>query len=116
MTDFGAGAAFVLGGSGALGGAICAAFAKAGVPVGLSYYKGAKAGEATVANLRALGVEAIAVQANAGDRASVVAALQETAKAFGTIHSVVYAGARTLRRNSSAKPRKASGWTGCTMT
>jgi len=92
MTDFGDGAAFVLGGSGALGSAICTAFARAGVPVGLSYYNGAKAGEATVENLRALGVEAMAVHANAADRASVVAALEATAKAFGTIHSVVYAG------------------------
>ena len=92
MGDFGAGAAFVLGGSGALGAAICAAFARAGVPVGLSYYRGVKAAETTVANLQALGVEAMAVQANAGDRASVVAALEATAKAYGTIHSVVYAG------------------------
>lgn len=92
MTDFGDGAAFVLGGSGALGSAICTAFARARVPVGLSYYNGAKAGEATLENLRALGVEAMAVRANAADRASVVAALDATAKAFGTIHSVVYAG------------------------
>jgi NAD(P)-dependent dehydrogenase (short-subunit alcohol dehydrogenase family) len=92
MTDFGAGAAFVLGGSGALGGAICAAFARAGVPVGLSYYRGTEAAKATVADLRALGVEAMAVQANAGDRASVTAALQATSEAFGSIHSVVYAG------------------------
>jgi NAD(P)-dependent dehydrogenase (short-subunit alcohol dehydrogenase family) len=92
MTDFGAGAAFVLGGSGALGGAICAAFARAGVPVGLSYYRSVEAGKASVANLRALGVEAMAVQANAGDRASVAAALQATSEAFGSIHSVVYAG------------------------
>ena len=82
----------MLGGSGALGGAICAAFARAGVPVGLSYYRGVEAGEASVINLRALGVEAMAVQANAGDRASVATALQATAKAFGSIHSVVYAG------------------------
>jgi len=92
MEDFGKGAAFVLGGSGALGAAICAAFARAGVPVGLSYYRGEKAARATVANLRAIGVEAMAVQADAGDRASVFAALAATAEAFGGIHSVVYAG------------------------
>ncbi|NBU83218.1 MAG: SDR family oxidoreductase [Sphingomonadaceae bacterium] len=92
MVDFPKGAVFVLGGSGALGRAICAAFARAGVPVGLSYHNGAKAAEVTAEEVRALGVETIVLQADASNRASIVAALKATAEAFGAIHSVVYAG------------------------
>lgn len=92
MPDFPDGAVFVLGGSGALGSAICTAFAKAGVAVGLSYHNSANAAELTADKVRALGVAAVVVQADASDRASVVDALKVTADAFGAIHSVVYAG------------------------
>jgi NAD(P)-dependent dehydrogenase (short-subunit alcohol dehydrogenase family) len=90
--DFPKGGAFVLGGSGGLGSAICLAFARAGVPVGLSYHGNAEAGEDTAATVRALGVEALAVKADSSDRASIVDALRATADAFGGLHSVVYAG------------------------
>lgn len=48
MQDFDAGGAFVLGGSGGLGSAISTAFARAGVPVALSYNSDKAAGETVV--------------------------------------------------------------------
>jgi len=90
--DFPKGGVFVLGGSGGLGGGICRAFARAGVPVGVSYNSSADVAEQTAAELRAAGVEAITVKVDSSDRASIVAALKATADAFGGLHSVVYAG------------------------
>lgn len=45
MEDFGQGGAFLLGSSGALGGAIWKAFARAGVPVAFSYHSDRATGE-----------------------------------------------------------------------
>lgn len=92
MEDFGDGGAFVLGGSGGLGRAICEAFARAGVPVALTYHSDRDAGEASVAALEALGVEAHLFQVDSSDRAGVAAALSNAAGALGGLHSVVYAG------------------------
>lgn len=90
--DFPTGAAFVLGGSGGLGSAICFAFARAGVPVGLSYHSDEAAAAAVVADIEALGGTAMAFQVDSSDRVSMAAALQATAEGFGALHSVVYAG------------------------
>lgn len=92
MDDFGAGGVFVLGGSGSLGSAICKAFARAGVPVTLSYYSDRGAGEATVAAVEAHGVGATLVQVDSSDRETIVSALASASVTWGGLHSVVYAG------------------------
>lgn len=92
MQDFGAGGAFVLGGSGALGRAICEAFARAGVPVALSYHSDEAAGEASATALQQLGVEARLFQVDSSDREGVERGLSDAAVALGGLHSVVYAG------------------------
>ena len=90
--DFPKGGVFVLGGSGGLGSAICTAFARAGVPVALTYNSSAEAGERTAEAVRAQGVESLAVQADSSDRTSISAGLKAAAEAFGGLHSIVYAG------------------------
>src|SRR5215218_5926855 len=90
--DFPKGGVFVLGGSGGLGSAICTAFARAGVPVALTYNSSAEAGERTAEAVRALGVDSLAVQADSSDRTSIAAGLKAASEAFGGLHSIVYAG------------------------
>ncbi|MBV9841000.1 MAG: SDR family oxidoreductase [Sphingomonadaceae bacterium] len=92
MEDFGNGGAFVLGGSGGLGSAICAAFARAGVPVALSYNSDREAAERVAAEIEATGVRATVCQLDSSDRAAIGAALDAADVAFGGLHSVVYAG------------------------
>lgn len=91
-TEFPSGGVFVLGGSGALGVAICEAFARAGVPVALTYFRSQSAAQEAVDKVKALGVEARAYQVDASDPAAVDAALTAAADTFGGLHSVVYAG------------------------
>lgn len=83
------GAAFVLGGSGMLGSAACAAFARHGVPVALSYHANREAAE-TLANGLKAGAAVFQVDGSKTDQ--VEAALAATAEKFGGLHSVVYAG------------------------
>jgi NAD(P)-dependent dehydrogenase (short-subunit alcohol dehydrogenase family) len=86
------GAAFILGGSGGLGRGICLAFARWGVPVAFTYHGNVQAADELSAEIRALGVEVIAYQLNAGDRDAVFQTLEKAATKFGALHSVVYAG------------------------
>lgn len=97
QADFPAGGAFVLGGSGGLGGGICKAFARAGVPVGLTYHSDAAAGDRTAEGARELGVEAIALPADSSDRQSISEALAAAARRFGGLHSIVYAGGAAFK-------------------
>lgn len=92
IEKFGPGGAFVLGGSGGLGSGIALAFARAGVPVALSYYGNRQGAEDTAGQVRALGVEALVCKVDSSDRAGMEAALSDAAAAFGKLHSVVYAG------------------------
>ena len=88
---FPTGGAFVLGGSGGLGSAICEAFARAGVPVAFSYRSDEGAARGVAQMIGRHGVEAKMYAVDARDRASVAAALKDAAQAFGGLHSVVYA-------------------------
>ncbi len=90
--DFGSGGAFVLGGSGSLGGAICRAFADAGVPVAFSYHQNEQAAAALIEQFDERGVAAHAFALDARDRNAVDAALAQAADALGGVHSAVYAG------------------------
>lgn len=87
---FPAGRAFVAGGSGGIGSAICIALAEAGADVVLTYRTGAERAKATAAAVRQAGREAEAVQLDLEDSKAVATAL-EAAAAPGGLHTVVYA-------------------------
>jgi NAD(P)-dependent dehydrogenase (short-subunit alcohol dehydrogenase family) len=88
---FAEGAALVLGGSGGIGSAICAGFARQGVDVAISYRNNAGAAETLAAQLAAMGRQAMAVRVDAGNPQSVQDGLGEAKQRFGRIHTVVYA-------------------------
>jgi NAD(P)-dependent dehydrogenase (short-subunit alcohol dehydrogenase family) len=91
LPDYPLGCAFVLGGSGQLGQAICRAFARAGVPVALSFHKNEDSGQSVARELR----QSVASELyclDGSDRPGVIQTLHEVAVRFGAIHSVVYAG------------------------
>ncbi len=87
--SFPAGAAFVLGGSGVLGGAVARALARQGCPVAVTYHSNRAAADTLVAGLPAGGA---ALAVDAGDTASIEAAVAATVSLFGGLHTVVYAG------------------------
>lgn len=90
--DFGEGGVFVLGGSGGLGGAICHAFARAGIPVAFSYHANTDATRSLAQSLSGEGVDAASYQLDAADRDAVTRVLDEAAERMGGLHSIVYAG------------------------
>lgn len=94
--EFSRGAALVVGGSGALGAAICRGLAQRGSAVALTYRGGAERAEAVANDVRALGTEALALQATLDDPASVKAAVDAAVARFGRLHSVVYAAGPAL--------------------
>ena len=96
---FGDGAALVFGGSGGIGGAICAGLAEAGSPVALTYRSNRVAAERVAGQIAAAGGTAAAFQADVTDAASVAAAIDGAMARFGQVHSVVFvAGAMPMQR------------------
>jgi NAD(P)-dependent dehydrogenase (short-subunit alcohol dehydrogenase family) len=91
LSEFSTGAALVYGGSGGIGAEICRALAAAGSDILLTYHSNATAAEAVAKEVEGLGRKAIAVKVDVEDIASVKAAADKAAEAFGEIHSVVYA-------------------------
>ena len=89
--DFVPGGAFVLGGSGGLGSAVCLAFARAGVPVALSYRSDRQAAEDVARQIRAAGSTAHIYQLDARDPDAVQATLDLAAAECGGLGSVIYA-------------------------
>lgn len=85
------GAALVVGGSGAIGAAICRGLAQAGADVVLTYHSNCAAADAVVAEIKANGRQGLALPAQLTDTASVQAAVNETIRRFGGIDSLVYA-------------------------
>lgn len=86
------GAAFVLGGTGGLGRAICTAFAEAGVPVAFTFRSREEEALALCAELGRIGSGAKAWQLDGVDRRQVERVLAEAEAALGPISSVIYAG------------------------
>ena len=88
---FPAGAAFVAGGSGGIGSAICLALAEAGSDVVLTYNRNRDNAEGVAAKIRALGRKAEIVQINLEDAEGVRQAVDGAAQIEGGLHSVIYA-------------------------
>ncbi len=107
MSDFPAqGGAFVAGGSGGIGRAICRQLAEAGCDVALTYRNGRERAEETAALVRAAGRKAVVLQVDLRDEKAVARAVDETAIDFGTLHTAIYAAGPYIhmRHISSIEP------------
>jgi 3-oxoacyl-[acyl-carrier protein] reductase len=85
------GGAFVAGGSGGIGRAICKQLAEAGCDVALTYRNGRERAEETAALVRAAGRKAVLLQVDLRDEKAVARAVDETALDFGALHTAIYA-------------------------
>jgi glucose 1-dehydrogenase len=81
--------ALVTGANSGLGRAIALAFGRAGAAVVINYVRDAAAADAVVAELRALGRRAIAVQADVSREDAVDAMFARAVRELGTLHVVV---------------------------
>lgn len=97
FSDFPAGVAVVIGGSGGIGKASCVRLAECGCDVALTYRGNAKAaGEAAVA-VEKLGRKAQATQLDITDAKATAAYLKEVQTSFGRIHTLVVATGADMR-------------------
>ncbi len=81
--------ALVTGGSRGIGRAICLELARQGANVAVNYAGNQAAAQETVAACQALGVQAIAIQADVADAAACEAMVKEVIATFGSIHILV---------------------------
>jgi 3-oxoacyl-[acyl-carrier protein] reductase/pteridine reductase len=81
--------ALVTGGGHRVGRAITLALARAGANVVINYHHSAEAAEATAADVRALGVEALPVRADVGDWPEVQAMVSGAKERFGGVDILV---------------------------
>jgi NAD(P)-dependent dehydrogenase (short-subunit alcohol dehydrogenase family) len=82
------GAAFVVGGSGGLGSAICRALAPEWEGVAIGYRSNAQKAEVLATELPG---RTVAIRCDLGDAASVTAAIENAAAEFGTIGAMIFA-------------------------
>ena len=88
--EFAEGCALVIGGSGAIGGAICRALARAGSDVVVGYYGHLEAAERVVRDVVGIGRRGHAAKADLLQPESLQAVVNETVRRYRHIHSVVY--------------------------
>lgn len=88
---FGPGVAFVAGGSGGIGSAICAALAEAGSDVVLTYRGNRENAEKAADTVREFGRKATVVQVALEDSDAVKNAIDSAAAEYSGIHTAVYA-------------------------
>jgi glucose 1-dehydrogenase len=81
--------ALVTGGSSGIGAGVAIALAQAGADVVVNYHSGGDAARKIVEQIRTLGRQAIAVQADVGHADSVQALFRQSIEAFGTLDIVV---------------------------
>ncbi|MHA7834952.1 MAG: SDR family NAD(P)-dependent oxidoreductase [Algiphilus sp.] len=91
MTEFPAGAAWVLGGSGGIGSVIARCLAEGGSDVAIGYRSKGDKAEAVAANLRESGRKASTHALDVTDPASIDAALKAVLAEHGQLHTVVFA-------------------------
>jgi enoyl-[acyl-carrier protein] reductase III len=104
MTDrpFAGKVALVTGGSRGIGRACILKFASLGADVVVNYSRSAKDAEATAHEAEALGVRAIAVQADIGERDEIVAMFESVRTQFGRLDVLINSAARGLERPRGA--------------
>jgi enoyl-[acyl-carrier protein] reductase III len=83
------GPALVTGGSRGIGRACALSLAARGADIALSYVENREAAEATAADIRALGRQAVVVQADAGDAEANVALVDAAVEALGPLRRLV---------------------------
>ena len=81
--------ALVTGGGRGIGRALALGLARSHADVAIVYHEHAEAAQQTAAEARAMGVRALAVQADTGDEASVQRMLQQVVDEFGGLHILV---------------------------
>jgi len=81
--------ALVTGGSRGIGAGIAKRLASDGAKVAITYTKGAVAASTIVKEIEQAGGKAIAIQADAGDPAAVISAVEKTVEVFGHIDVLV---------------------------
>lgn len=91
LPKFPPGAAVVIGAGGGVGAAVCDVFARQGADLVLSYRSSRVAAEAAAERVRAHGRRAELMQLDLEDTAAVAEVLDAAVKAFGGVHTVVYA-------------------------
>lgn len=81
--------AVVTGGSRGIGRAVCLELAREGANVVVSYAGRAEAAQKTAADCRAMGVKALAIQADVAEEAAVQSLFAQTLEAFGRVDVLV---------------------------
>ena len=95
-------AALVTGGSRGIGRACVLKFAQLGADVVVNYSRSAPDAEATARDAQALGVRALPVKADMGDRDAIAALFEHVRKEFGRLEVLVNSAARGLERPRGA--------------
>src|SRR2546425_11683613 len=90
--DFAGKKALVTGGSRGIGRAVCLELARRGADVAFIYRSRDAEAEATAAQIRALGRQALALKTDLADAAGVGAAVDRAAAELGRLHLLVQAG------------------------
>lgn len=95
-------AALITGGTRGIGKAIALQLAREGASVAVNYSRSRESADAAVADITALGVDAVAIQCDVGDRDAVFAMVGQAAGRFGRIDVLVNSAARGLERPRAA--------------
>ena len=102
MARFEGKVALVTGGTRGIGKAIALKLASEGASVAINYSRSKEHADATVAEIRALGVRGEAYQCDVGDRDAVFAMVRAAGEEFGRIDVLVNSAARGLERPRAA--------------
>jgi enoyl-[acyl-carrier protein] reductase III len=102
MGQFHGKAALVTGGTRGIGRAIALRLAFDGANVAVNYSRSKESADAALDELRALGVDAFALQCDVGDREAVFSMVKEVGERFGRIDILINSAARGLERPRAA--------------